>query len=123
MPVHQEDLHIPRGATWRAHAWVLLDDTTAQAPIRTALPTDTACAAKIRPHASSDRVLFEFTTTLVMLTLTDQYGTEPVLAVMLAQIPHSVTAGWDWDVGEWDVTVDHEVVLSGAVRAPMVVSR
>ncbi len=113
-------LTIPRGATWPAHAWVLLDATGQ--PLREP-PPDPTVVAKIRGRRSDSDVLHTFTGQIVMLTIPGQYGGQPVVAAQLAAIPHTVTAVWTWDTGEWDMLIGWEPVLGGTVSAPLLVSR
>lgn len=114
------DLTIPRGATWPAHAWVLLNDAGAAL---SAAPVDSTVVAKVRPRAYSDEILYTFTGSVVMLTIPGLYNGAPVAAVQLDQISHLVTAAWTWGSGEWDLMVGYEPVMTGTVKAPLMASR
>ena len=115
-------LTIPRGAVWRAHAWVLLDRFTGEA-LREIPDIEPVLTARIRRHAGASQVLHTFATSLVELVLPNIYGDAPVIAAQLDQIGPTTTEAWTWDVGEWDLLVDHEVAVRGPVAAPWAVSR
>ncbi|GAA1402058.1 hypothetical protein GCM10009613_61380 [Pseudonocardia kongjuensis] len=115
------ELEIRRGAVFRAHQWVLVDDDGA--PLRPDGRSLTV-VSKVRRAANSTQVLHTFGTAIVQLVLPDEYDDQPVLAAQLNPMTAEQTAALGFDRGVYDILVDDQLIFpTTTVTAPWVASR
>ena len=113
------DLTIYRGAVCRAVAWVIVDEDGV--PARS--PSGLNVVAKVRAYRGAADVLHTFACSVVLVTLPGQYDDQPVALAQINELTPAQTAALEWDRGVFDVLVAGDVVASGRVTCPQVVSR
>jgi hypothetical protein len=115
----EHTLRIPRGAKFDAIGWVL---KRSGQPIRT--PAGLEVVAKIRRTAGDEHVLHVLDAEVVMMSLPQTYGPDPVAVGLLQAMTATATSALPFDRGVWDMMINHEPpMVGGLVTAPWVVSR